>query len=132
MFLTWKQWAPLHDIASQGMPALQISDLRFKQARKSLKFGTNCGTQASHNTVHLTSHVQLNSVDEAGGWGWSVAEGIAGHFSFEAAFAPAAATADRAFFQDFLFCGRSGAVGSPRAKKLAVEPIFAARRVNYG
>jgi hypothetical protein len=46
MFLTGKQWALLHDIASQGMPALQISDLRFKQARKSLKFGANCGTQA--------------------------------------------------------------------------------------
>jgi hypothetical protein len=47
MFLTRKQWALLHYIASQGMPAMQISDLRFKQARKSLKFGTNCGTQAS-------------------------------------------------------------------------------------
>jgi hypothetical protein len=47
MFLTRKQWALLHHIASQGMPALQISDLRFKQARKSLKFGTNCGTQAT-------------------------------------------------------------------------------------
>jgi hypothetical protein len=46
MFLTGKQWALLHYIASQGMPALQISDLRFKQARKSLKFGANCGTQA--------------------------------------------------------------------------------------
>jgi hypothetical protein len=42
MFLTWKKWALLHDIASQGMPALQISNLRFKQARKSLKFGANC------------------------------------------------------------------------------------------
>jgi hypothetical protein len=27
------------------MPALQISDLQFKQASKSLKFGANCGTQ---------------------------------------------------------------------------------------
>jgi hypothetical protein len=44
MFLTWKQWALLHDIASQGMPALQISDLWFKQTRKSLKFGANCET----------------------------------------------------------------------------------------
>jgi hypothetical protein len=47
MFLTWKQWALLHYFASQGMPAVQISNLRFKQARKSLKFGANCGTQAS-------------------------------------------------------------------------------------
>jgi hypothetical protein len=30
MFLTWKQWALLHYIASQGMTALQISNLRFK------------------------------------------------------------------------------------------------------
>jgi hypothetical protein len=30
MFLTLQQWALLHDIASQGMPALQISDLRLK------------------------------------------------------------------------------------------------------
>jgi hypothetical protein len=30
MFLTRKQWALLHDIASQGMPALQINDLRLK------------------------------------------------------------------------------------------------------
>jgi hypothetical protein len=45
MFLTWKQWHPLHYIASQGMPALQISNLRFKQARKSPKFGANSGTQ---------------------------------------------------------------------------------------
>jgi hypothetical protein len=46
MFLTWKQWALLHYIASQGMPALQISNLRFKHASKSLKFAANCGTQA--------------------------------------------------------------------------------------
>jgi hypothetical protein len=45
IFLTWKQWALLHYIVSKGMPALQITNLRFKQARKSLKFAANCGTQ---------------------------------------------------------------------------------------
>jgi hypothetical protein len=53
MFLTRKQWALLHDIASQGMPALQISDLRFKQTRKSLKFSANCGTQLTGLAVFL-------------------------------------------------------------------------------
>jgi hypothetical protein len=53
-----EKWALLHDIASQGMPALQISDLRFKQARKSLKFGANCGTQAKVRICRIRQVVE--------------------------------------------------------------------------
>jgi hypothetical protein len=34
MFLSRKQWALLHDIAAENIPALQISDLRFQKARQ--------------------------------------------------------------------------------------------------
>jgi hypothetical protein len=49
MFLTRKRRALLHDIAAQRMPALRTTDSRFKQARKSLKFGANYGTQANRS-----------------------------------------------------------------------------------